>query len=77
MEPALGSAALDIVGDQELVVLKYLLRFDLADAMLVGAFPRISLVPLKSGDPCETDHFLFFLYMLTVYKPSATRSIIP
>ena len=77
MEPALGSAVLDIVGDQELVVLEYLLRFDVADAVLVGALPRISVVPLKSGDPCEIGHFPFFLYMLAVYKPPSIRSIIP
>ena len=77
MDPVPGSAVLDIVGDQHLLVLEYLLRFDLADAVLVGAFPRISLVPLKSDDPCEIDHFLFFLYMLTVYKSPTKRSIIP
>ena len=53
----------DIIADKELLVLEYLLRFDLADAVLVGAFPRISLVPLKSDDSREVDHFSFcFVY---------------
>ena len=77
MEPALGSAVLDIVGDQQLEVPEYLLRFDLADAVLVGTFPRNSLIPLKPDKSREVDHFLLFLYMLAVYKPLATRSIIP
>ena len=63
MEPVLGSAVFDIVVDHELLVLEYLLCFDLADAVLVGVFPRISLIPLKSDDPREVDHFLFcFVY---------------
>ena len=63
MESALGLAVLGVIGDHKLLVLEYLLRFDLVDAVLVGVFPRISRIQLKSDDSREVDHFSFcFVY---------------
>ena len=76
VEPVLQSAVLDIVADQESVVLEYLFRFDLADAVFVGALLRISLVPLKSDDPREVDHFLFcFVYAHSIQIAGEKRRL--
>ena len=41
----------DILDNQKWFVEEHLLRFGLADTVLVEAFPCIALVPLKANNP--------------------------
>ena len=51
-----------------------MLRFGLADTVLVEAFPRVALVPLKAANLCEIDHNL---YIATIYDSFAKGNVEP
>jgi len=45
-----------IFGDQQRGMKKELLCFSLGDLVLVGVFPLVSCIPVKTGDPPEINH---------------------
>ena len=59
MKPRLKSAVLDILDNQKWFVEEHLLRFGLADTVLVEAFPCVALVPPKTNNPCKIGHILY------------------
>ena len=60
MQPHLKNAVASIFNYQQRIIEEYLLGFRLADIMLFDATAAIAFVPVKSFDPCEIDHCVYY-----------------
>lgn len=63
MKSRLVLAMPSIARYQQRLIQKNLLGFHLRDAMLVGTFPAITLIPIETGDLKQNVHVLYISYI--------------